>query len=101
MQVGALYTYNKRWPQIFFHSTATINKEKNETVKQLRDYGRFLGIRCLCGKNKEQLREDLFNSVFEEVNERMLCKLNIDPTRESWIVFAIKEAYESKNLSKP
>ena len=52
-----------------------------EAVKELRDYGRFLGIRGLWRKNKEQLREHLFNSVFNEVNERMLRRPNVDPTR--------------------
>jgi len=41
----------------FFHSAAIINNKMTETVKQLRDYGRFLGIRGLWRKNKEQLRE--------------------------------------------
>jgi len=53
----------------------------NETVKQLRDYGRFLGIRGLWRKNEEQLREHLFNTVFNEVNNRMLRRPDMDPAR--------------------
>ena len=66
--------------QNLFHSS-TINKKMSETVKQLRDYGRFLGIRGLWRKNKEQLRKHLFDSVFEEVNKRMLRRPDIDPAR--------------------
>ena len=67
--------------RILFHSS-NINKAKmTETVKQLRDYGRFLGIRGLWRKNKEQLREHLFNTVFNEVNDRMLRRSDMDPAR--------------------
>lgn len=64
-----------------FHSTTTKINKMNETVKELREYGRFLGIRGLWRKNKEQLREHLFNSVFKEVNERMLRRPDMDPAR--------------------
>ena len=64
-----------------FHSATIHNKKMNETVKELRDYGRSLGIRGLWKKNKEQLREHIFNSVFEEVNERMLRRPDMDPAR--------------------
>ena len=64
----------------FFHSTGIIN-EMNETVRELRDYGRFLGIRGLWRKNKEQLREHLFTTVFNEINERMLRRPDMDPAR--------------------
>ena len=63
------------------HSTTKIKKKMNETVKQLRDYGRFLGIRGLWRKNKEQLREHLFNSVFNEINDRMLRRPDMDPAK--------------------
>ena len=53
----------------------------NETVKELRDYGRFLGIRGLWRKSKEQLREHLFTTVFNEVDERMLRRPDMDPAR--------------------
>jgi len=59
----------------FFHSAAIINNKMTETVKQLRDYGRFLGIRGLWRKNKEQLREHLFNTVFK------LRRPDMDPAR--------------------
>ena len=52
-----------------------------QTINQLRDYGRFLGIRGLWRKNKKQLEEHLFNSVFNAVNERMVRKPDMDPAR--------------------
>lgn len=54
---------------------------KMTTVRELREYGRHLGIRGLWRKNKMELQEHLFNTVHEEVNERMLRRPNIDPER--------------------
>ena len=51
------------------------------TVRELREYGRRLGIRGIWRKNKAQLQEHLFNAVHEEVNERMLRRPNMDPER--------------------
>ena len=52
---------------------------KMETIRTLRDYGRFLGIRGLWRKNKESLKEYLLDKVFEEINERMIRRPTIDP----------------------
>ena len=42
------------------------------SVKALREYGRYLGIRGLWGKNKATLSEHILDKVHEVVNERML-----------------------------
>ena len=51
------------------------------SMKALREYGRYLGIKGLWGKNKTMLSEYIFNKVHEAVNERMLQKPNLDPER--------------------
>ena len=51
------------------------------SVNALREYGRYLGIKGLWGKNKATLSEHIFDKVHEAVNERMLRKPNLDPER--------------------
>ena len=51
------------------------------SVKALREYGRYFGIRGLWGKNKATLSEHILDKVHEAVNERMLRKPNLDPER--------------------
>ena len=64
-----------------FYSKSSNNKEEMQTVKELREYGRFLGIRGLWRKNKERLREHLFDTVLGSVNDRMLRRPDMDPAR--------------------
>ena len=54
---------------------------KTGSVKALREYGRYLGIKGLWDKNKAMLREHIFDKVHEAVNERMLRKPNLNPER--------------------
>ena len=74
-----------------------INKIKMKTMKQLRDFGKFLGIRGLWRKNKKQLQEHLITSVFNEVNNRMLRKPNMDPDRA---YMEAKLSLRAKKLTK-
>lgn len=65
-----------------FITHANQNKyNKMTTLKELREYGRFLGIRGLWRKNKEQLQDHLFNTIHEEINNRMLRRPDMDPDR--------------------
>ena len=51
------------------------------SMKALREYGRYLGIKGLWGKNKTTRSEYIFNKVHEAVNERILRKPNLDTER--------------------
>ena len=54
-----------------------------ETLRTLRDYGRFLGIRGLYRKKKADLKEYILDTVFEEIQERMARRPNLDPVKAS------------------
>ncbi|MCE2507602.1 MAG: hypothetical protein J4F36_14275, partial [Nitrosopumilaceae archaeon] len=74
-------------------------KNKRTTLKNLREYGKFLGIKGLYGKNKQALWDHIFDRVHEEVNERMLRKPALDPERaymEAALALRAKKLTEQK-----
>ena len=66
----------------YFHKKHIINMNDpttvKETVKEIHDYARFLGIRGIWGKRKADLKNHILDSINNEVEERYRRKPNID-----------------------